>query len=143
MSYFDGMGDSLALLYRDKATIWGHAPQVINGATQTVPVLIVKDLPAKLSTSGAKVSAVGDYGTDEIDAILFIDHTVKVPAGAIIEVTVKSGEVLKFKRASRSYSEYESHQEIALVRDDKAVDVTAGLITPDEGKTAFERLMGG
>ena len=69
---------------------------------------------------GLKTSEQSFFGTDEYDATLLIRTGIDVPAGATIIVTDVNGKVTKYKRSSKGYSGYVSHQEIAIVRDEKA-----------------------
>ena len=54
--------------------------------------------------------------------MLYLDKSVTIPAGAKIDVTLSDGSILHFKNASKGYQEYQSHQEVALTKDDKARD---------------------
>ena len=118
---FSEAGAILAILYRDRVTIYGGRPITRNGATEIVDVVIVSNHPAKVSTiQQQQPSEDGQFGTDAYHAKLFLDNSVSVPAGAIIDVTDVNGHTTRYKRSSAGYTAYASHQEIAMVRDEKA-----------------------
>lgn len=117
---FRASGAILATLYRDRVTIYGAKPVVRNGATEVQDVVIVSNYPCKLSLKNQQPSADGQYGTDAYDAKLFLDNGVSVPAGAILDVTDVNGNTIRYKRSSASYTAYASHQELNMVRDEKA-----------------------
>ena len=56
----------------------------------------------------------------EADAKLLIRNGIDIPAGAVIYITDQNGNTVKYKRSSKGYSGYYSHQELAMVRDEKA-----------------------
>ena len=109
------------MLWTDKVTIQS-TKKVVNEhhITTSEPVTVVSDEPAKVILKGLKASEQSFYGTDEYDATLLLRTGINVPAGATIIVTDINGKVTKYKRSSKGYSGYVSHQEIAMVRDEKA-----------------------
>ena len=109
------------ILWTDKVTIQA-TKKVVNKhhITTSDPVTVVSDEPAKVILKGLKASEQSFFGTDEYDATLLIRTGIDVPAGAIIIVTDVNGKVTKYKRSSKGYSGYVSHQEIAMTRDEKA-----------------------
>lgn len=117
---FRASGAILATLYRDRVTIYGAKPVVRNGATEIEDVVIVSDYPCKISLVNQQPSENGQFGTDKYDAQLFLDNDVYIPAGAILDVTSINGQTLRYKRTSASYLAYASHQEVKMVRDEKA-----------------------
>ena len=117
---FLNMTPVLQLMYRDRVTITGGKTVNRNGATETRDVIIVRDEPAKLSLGGQKASESGMFGTDAYDAKLYLNIGVEIPAGAIIDVTDVNGHTTRYKRASAGYTAFASHQEVAMVRDEKA-----------------------
>lgn len=123
---FLNMTPVLQLMYRDRVTITGGKPVERNGATEVQDVVIVSNHPAKLSLGGQRASEDGQHGTDAYDAKLFIDNGIDVPAGATIDVTDVNGRTTRYKRSSAGYTAYASHQEITMVRDEKATGVTNG-----------------
>lgn len=120
MIKFDKLNPAIKKLWTDKVTI-KTTQAVKNGAiTSNQSVTLVKDEPAKLILKGTSASQEGFYGTDDYDAELLLDVGIDVPAGSTVEVTDVNGKTTKYKRSSKGYSGYQSHQEIALVRDEKA-----------------------
>lgn len=117
---FEKMAPILKRMYRDKVKITGAKTVTRNGATETIDVVIVENYPAKLSKSGQQASSDGQFGTEAYDAKLFIDNSVTVPAGSLIDVTDTNGHTVRYKRSSAGYTSYASHQEITMVRDEKA-----------------------
>ncbi len=118
---FNKMKDIAPMLWTDKVTIQA-TKKVVNEhhITTSEPVAVVSDEPAKVILKGLKASEQSFFGTDEYDAMLLIRTGIDVPAGATIIVTDVNGKVTKYKRSSKGYSGYVSHQEIAMTRDEKA-----------------------
>ena len=118
---FNKLKEVAPILWTDKVTIQA-TKKVVNEhhITTSEPVTVVKDEPAKVILKGLKASEQSFYGTDEYDATLLIRTGLDVPAGATIIATDVNGKVTKYKRSSKGYSGYVSHQEIAMVRDEKA-----------------------
>lgn len=118
---FNRLKDIAPMLWTDKVTIQA-TKKIVNEhhITTSEPVTVVKDEPAKVILKGLKASEQSFYGTDEYDATLLIRTGIDVPAGATITVTDVNGKVTKYKRSSKGYSGYVSHQEIAMTRDEKA-----------------------
>ena len=118
---FNKLKEVAPILWTDKVTIRG-TKKVVNEhhITTSEPVTVVSDEPAKVILKGLKAGEQSFYGTDEYDATLLIRTGIDVPAGATIIVTDVNGKVTKYKRTSKGYSGYVSHQEIAIVRDEKA-----------------------
>lgn len=118
---FNQMSEEIEILYRDKVTIYAAESKKTDRGMISVSKIIAEEYPCKLSISGPKASEPnGIYGTDEIDAMIYMDKSIKVPAGAKIDVELSNGSVLHFKNASKGYQEYQSHQEISVVKDEKA-----------------------
>ena len=118
---FNKLKEVAPILWNDKVTIQ-TTKKVINEhhITTSEPVTVVLDEPAKVILKGLKASEQSFFGTDEYDATLLIRTGIDVPAGSTIIVTDVNGKVTKYKRSSKGYSGYVSHQEIAMVRDEKA-----------------------
>ncbi len=119
-SAFNRMSGTLRRLWFDRVTITGVRSDSDGVFTDDKPVTIVEDEPAKVVLKGLKASEQTFFGTDAYDAKLIIRNGIKIPAGADIMVTDVNGQVTKYKRASRGYAGYVSHQEVAMVRDEKA-----------------------
>ena len=118
---FNKLKEVAPILWTDKVTIQA-TKKVVNEhhITTSEPVTVVSDEPAKVILKGLKASEQSFYGTDEYDATLLIRTGIDVPAGATIIVTDVNGKITKYRRSSKGYSGYVSHQEIAMVRDEKA-----------------------
>ncbi|QHJ85683.1 MAG: hypothetical protein [Caudoviricetes sp.] len=118
---FNKLKEVAPMLWTDKVTIQ-TTKKVINEhhITTSEPVTVVLDEPAKVILKGLKASEQSFFGTDEYDATLLIRTGIDVPAGSTIIVTDVNGKVTKYKRSSKGYSGYVSHQEIAMTRDEKA-----------------------
>ena len=118
---FSKLKEVAPILWTDKVTIQ-TTKKVVNEhhITTSEPVTVVKDEPAKVILKGLKASEQSFFGTDEYDASLLIRTGIDVPAGATIIVTDVNGKTTKYKRSSKGYSGYISHQEIAMTRDEKS-----------------------
>ena len=118
---FNKLKEIAPMLWNDKVTIQ-TTKKVINEhhITTSEPVTVVSDEPAKVILKGLKASEQSFYGTDEYDATLLIRTGIDVPSGATITVTDVNGQTTKYKRSSKGYSGYVSHQEIAMTRNEKA-----------------------
>ena len=120
MSLFEGLKKATPLLWTDKAKITGTKKVVKNHITNSVETTIVENEPCKAILKGQSSSTQTIFGTDEADAKLLIRNGIDIPAGAVIYVTDQNGNTTKYKRSSRGYTGSYSHQEIAMVRDEKA-----------------------
>ena len=118
---FNKLKEVAPMLWTDKVTIQA-TKKVVNEhhITTSEPVTVVSDEPAKVILKGLKAGEQSFYGTDEYDATLLLRTGIDVPAGATITVTDVNGQTTKYKRSSKGYSGYVSHQEIAMTRDEKA-----------------------
>ncbi|WP_373880034.1 hypothetical protein [Levilactobacillus brevis] len=117
---FNRMSKSLNKLWLDKVTITGVRDSLDGVFTDVKPVTIAEDEPAKVVLKGLKASEQTFFGTDAYDAKLIIRNGIKIPAGADIVVTDVNGQTTNYKRTSKGYAGYISHQEVAMVRDEKA-----------------------
>ena len=120
MNQFEGLKRVVSLLWTDKAKITGTKKVTKNHITNSVEVTIVEDEPCKVILKGQSASTQTIFGTDEADAKLLIRNGIDIPAGAAIYITDQNGNTVKYKRSSKGYSGYYSHQELAMVRDEKA-----------------------
>ena len=118
---FNKLKEVAPMLWTDKVTIQA-TKKVVNEhhITTSEPVTVVSDEPAKVILKGLKASEQSFYGTDEYDATLLLRTGIDVPAGATIIVTDVNGKSTRYKRSSKGYSGYVSHQEIAMTRDEKS-----------------------
>ena len=120
MNQFEGLKKVVSLLWTDKAKITGTKKVTKNHITNSVETTIVENEPCKVVLKGQSASTQTIFGTDEADAKLLIRNGINIPAGAVIYITDQNGNTTKYKRSSKGYSGYYSHQEIAMVRDEKA-----------------------
>lgn len=118
---FNKLKEVAPILWNDKVTIQ-TTKKVINEhhITTSEPVTVVSDEPAKVILKGLKAGEQSFFGSDEYDATLLLRTGIDVLAGSTIIVTDVNGKVTKYKRSSKGYSGYVSHQEIAMTRDEKA-----------------------
>ena len=118
---FNKLKEVAPMLWTDKVTIQ-TTKKVVNEhhITTSEPVKVVSDEPAKVILKGLKAGEQSFFGSDEYDATLLLRTGIDVPAGSTIIVTDVNGKVTKYKRSSKGYSGYVSHQEIAMTRDEKA-----------------------
>ena len=120
MSEFEGLKKVVSLLWTDKAKIIGSKKVTKNHITNSVETTIVENESCKVILKGQSAGTQTIFGTDEADAKLLIRNGIDIPAGAVIYITDQNGNTVKYKRSSKGYSGYYSHQEIAMVRDEKA-----------------------
>lgn len=110
----------LHILYNDKVTITGQVSVKNGSVTEQQDVTIATNIPGKVIMSGLKAGEQQEFLSNGYDAKLLIDNGIDVPAGAHITVKSMNGQVTHYKRASRGYAGYGSHQEVAMVLDEKA-----------------------
>lgn len=108
-------------LYRDTATVYTYSNAGGSGFDDDEKQLnlIVYRAPAKLSKSGLKPATQVTFADAEYDAMLYIDTAVEIPAGAIIDVTNVNGLTTRYRRASGGYMGYVTHQEVAVVYEER------------------------
>ncbi|MCF6515560.1 hypothetical protein GSH19_05255 [Lactobacillus sp. S2-2] len=119
-----GINPALKLLWQDKATIIAERTTEStndNPFNDSEEYEVVKDKPCKLILKGLSPATDKDfYNNDSYDAKIIIDNDIEIPAGSKIEITDFKGKTTIYKQSSVGYSDYQSHQEIALNRDEKA-----------------------
>ena len=120
MSEFEGLKKAVSLLWMDKAKITGTKKVIKSQHSDSGENKIVENEPCKVVLKGQSASTQTIFGTDEADAKLLIRNGIDIPAGAVIYITDQNGNTVKYKRSSKGYSGYYSHQELAMVRDEKA-----------------------
>lgn len=108
-------------LYRDTATVYTYSNVGGSGFDDDEKQLnlIVDKAPAKLSKSGLRSATQVTFADAEYDAMLYIDTDVEIPAGAIIDVTNVNGLTTRYRRASGGYMGYATHQEVAVVYEER------------------------
>lgn len=117
---YQKMAKALPILWHDRVKIIGYRDEKQGVFTDTVPVVIVDDEPAKVSLKTLKASEQKQFGTDEYDVVMFIRTGLKIPAGCDVWVTDVNGQTIKYKQSGRAFTGFVSHQEVALIRDEKA-----------------------
>lgn len=122
-SVFKKMNGIIERVWNDRVTITGVKNSKHGPFSEDEAAIICENRPGKVILDGLKTSNQAEFGTDQYDAKLLIDNNVSIPAGADILVMDVNGHVTKYKRASKGYRGYVSHQEVAMVRDEKAKDV--------------------
>ncbi|CCI81992.1 hypothetical protein [Lactobacillus hominis] len=120
MSYFNKLRRAIPLLWTDRVTIIGTKPVKHGAITNNEAVTLIKDEPCKIILKNQKAGTQSFYGADEYDAKMIIRNGINIPAGVSVVVTDQNGQVTKYKRASKGYTGYYSHQEVALTREEKA-----------------------
>ncbi|MHD0291344.1 hypothetical protein [Weissella tructae] len=108
-------------LYRDTATVYTYSNTKSTGFDDDKKQMemVVENVPAKLSKSGLKSASKETFAGVAYDAMLYLDTSVKIPAGAIIEVTNVNGLTTTYRRASGGYMGYATHQEVAVVYEER------------------------
>lgn len=117
---FARMGGQLAKLYRDRAIVWTVEQVRSDRGLRNQEVLLFEDIPCKLSLNRQVEAGEGVYARERYDAKIFLSSDYQIPTGAVVEVLTATGRSYRFKRASDSYGGYLSHQEVTLVREEKA-----------------------
>ena len=117
---FNRMSKSLTKLWFDKVTITGVQDSSDGVFTDGRPVTIVEDEPAKVVLKGLKASEQTFFGTDQYDVVMYVRTGLNIPAGCDVWVTDVNGQVIKYKQTGRAYTGYVTHQEVAMIRDEKA-----------------------
>ncbi|WCG34758.1 hypothetical protein [Companilactobacillus farciminis] len=122
-SVFEKMNGIIERVWNDRVTITGVKNARRGPFSEDEVVTICENRAAKVILGSQKTSNQSEFGTDQYDAKLLIDNEVSIPAGARIIVTDVNGHVTEYKRSSKGYRGYVSHQELAMIRDEKAKDV--------------------
>ena len=120
MSKFEGLNKAASLVWTDKAQIIGTTKVTKNHITNSIETTIVENEPCKVILKGQSAGTQTIFGTDEANAKLLIRNGIDIPAGAVIYITDQNGNTVKYKRSSKGYTGYYSHQEVAMIRDEKA-----------------------
>lgn len=121
MSLFEKLKKAAPRLWTDRVTITSTEKyKADHNITKSRNVTIVENEPAKIVLKGQSPSTQTIFGTDDTDAKLLIRNGIEIPAGSVVYATDQNGNTVKYKRSSKGYTGYYSHQELALVRDEKA-----------------------
>lgn len=122
------MAAALPVLWHDRVKIVGFHDVKSGAFTHTEPVTIVEDEPAKVSLKSLKASDQKQFGTDQYDVVMYIRTGLELPAGCNVWVTDINGQTIKYKQTGRAYTGYATHQEVAMIRDEKAKVETNGKV---------------
>ncbi|WP_461244462.1 hypothetical protein [Secundilactobacillus muriivasis] len=117
---YGAMAAALPRLWHDRVKIVGVKEVKTGAFTDTVDVVIADDEPAKVSLKSLKASDQKQFGTDQYDVVMYIRTGLKMPAGCDVYVTDINGQTIKYKQTGRAYTGYVTHQEVAMIRDEKA-----------------------
>lgn len=115
-----GLTKAVPLLWFDHVTIMGSIVVKDGSYTDTKSTTIIANEPAKISRRYLKPSNQSYFGTDEYDVVMYIRQGIKIPAGCDVYVRDINGQTTKYKQSGKAYTGYVSHQEVALIRDEKA-----------------------
>lgn len=119
--YFEPLRNAVRKLWSDVATVTTtESYKDAHNITQSRRKVLFENEPCKVILKTQNEAGVGIHGVDDYDAKLLISTGLDVPAGATVEVTDQNGIKTKYKRASRAYSGYRSHQVLILKRDEVA-----------------------
>lgn len=107
------------MLYRDRATISkpdnvGPVKGFADGNKGRT--VIADNVPVTVSMSRNLMGPIkGDsYSVDQFSAVIMLENDIAVPAGAIFEVTDVNGSKRTYRSASKGYTAYQTHQEVAV-----------------------------
>jgi hypothetical protein len=88
------------------------------------PQVIVTGYPARVVKGGLTSQQQQEFLPDTYDAVLIIDTGISIPSGCTIDAVGLDGAITHYKRATRGYAGYYSHQEVAMVLDSKGVSAS-------------------
>lgn len=108
-------------MWSDKATIIGTTKSKDSrGITKMVDTTIVSDEPCKVVKKTLNGGNQSFFDEVKYNSLLLISNGIKIPQGADINITDINGNVTNYRLASGGYAHYTTHQEVAMVLDDKA-----------------------
>lgn len=108
---------SVGLLYHDRATICVNRDDgPVKGFSdgKKGKTIIAENVPVKVSKKQLTPINGISYSTDSQSAVILMDNSIKIPAGATFEVTDLHGDKRVYRQASEGYTAYHTHQEIAV-----------------------------
>ena len=118
---FEPLRDALQRLWSDTATVkTNESYKDEHNITQSRTVVLFSDEPCKVILTRQDDSGSGVHGVDTYDVKILIRTGLDIPAGATVEVTYQNGIKTVYRRASKGYSGYRSHQVFKLKRDEVA-----------------------
>lgn len=116
-----GNTNIVQLAWYDKATITANVDaQDDEGFDTGEETTLVENEPCKVVKKTLNAGQQGFFDNVKYTALLLISNDVEVPKGANITITDVNGKKQLYKLASGGYSNYTTHQEIAMTVDDKA-----------------------
>lgn len=118
---FEPLRNALQRLWSDTVTVTTtESYKDSHNITQSRPVVLFSDEPCKVILTGQNDSETGAHGVDNYDIKILIRTGLDIPAGATVEVTDQNGIKTVYRRTSKGYSGYRSHQVFKLKRDEVA-----------------------
>lgn len=119
------LGKAKHLLDNAKVTITTQTASTKGPFTNNdKPKVIVANYPARVVKGGLTSQQQQEFLPDVYDAVLIIDTGISIPAGCAIDAVGLDGATTHYKRATRGYAGYHSHQEVAMVLDSKGVSAS-------------------
>lgn len=116
-----GNSNIVRKIWNDKATIKASKPvKDTRGFTVNSDVLVVENEPCRLVKKSLNSGKQGFYDEIKYNALLLIRNGINIPAGSDIYITDINGNNTLYRLASGGYANYTTHQEVAVVLDDKA-----------------------
>ncbi|MCL0319379.1 hypothetical protein [Apilactobacillus xinyiensis] len=109
------------MLWRDKVTITQFTSVKDGLVNKNKRVVIAEDKPCKIIKPSLSPDKMNNGVNEEsYNAVLLLDNDIKVPSGATMLVTDVNGNTRRYKQATSGYTNYVSHQELAVMYDEKA-----------------------
>ena len=107
-------------MYDSKMTVEVYQTVKVGNVTSVAWVKTIVDAPCRISRKSHQVVAESSGPTVDYEIRLYCDQSLSVPAGSRITVTDAHGNTRSYKLSSEAFNSYLTHQEIVLVREDKA-----------------------
>lgn len=104
-------------LYHDRATIYvNQNVNPVKGFSDgnKGKKVIAENVPVKVSKKQLSPINGTSYSIDTQSAVILMDNSIQVPAGAIFEVTDMHGIKRVYRQSSEGYTAYPTHQEVAV-----------------------------
>ncbi|TPR48183.1 hypothetical protein DY037_07265 [Apilactobacillus micheneri] len=116
-----GNRNVISSIWDDRATIKGVKKAVDDRhITTNVEYDLVKDEPCRVVKKSLSPGNQSFYDEVRYNALLLIRNGINIPKGVNIVITDVNGNKATYQRASGGYSNYSTHQEVALIYDEKA-----------------------
>lgn len=114
---FEPLRNAIRKLWSDTVTVkTTETYKDAHNITQSRPVVLFENEPCKVILSRQEESGDGIHATDLADAKILIRTGLDIPAGSVVEVTDQNGIKTTYRRTSKSYSGYRSHQVFVVKR---------------------------